>query len=134
MNPSSYLTITSKMSSTLTIFLPALKAVMKPSLPYAHNRIAVNGLGFGQNVRDMLLDAITIDLKNVKFSNIKFISKVKLGSQTLVPMPVRSVKHFIKNVYHGNDAVNQGFFSKDVTNRNSNKQVGQIPAIQISAH
>ena len=103
---------------------------------YAHNRIAVNGLGFGQNVREIYMDAITIDLKNVKFPNT---SQVHLKSKVGVPTFGANAReigkvNFIKNVYHGKDAVNQGFFSKDVTNRNSNKQVGQIPAIQISAH
>ena len=103
---------------------------------YAHNRIAVNGLGFGQNVREIYMDAITIDLKNVKFPNT---SQVHLKSKIGIPTFGTNAReigkvNFIKNVYHGKDAVNQGFFSKDVTNRNSNKQVGQIPAIQISAH
>lgn len=103
---------------------------------YAHNRIAVNGLGFGQNVREIYMDAITIDLKNVKFPNTSQVHlKSKVGFPTFGTNAREIGKvNFIKNVYHGKDAVNQGFFSKDVTNRNSNKQVGQIPAIQISAH
>ena len=34
---------------------------------YAHDRMAVNGLGFGGNVREIYMDANTIDLKNIKF-------------------------------------------------------------------
>lgn len=103
---------------------------------YAHNRIAVNGLGFGQNVREIYMDAITIDLKNVKFPNASQVHlKSKVGSPTFGTNAREIGKvNFIENVYHGRDAVDQGFFSQDVTNRNSNKQVGQIPAIQISAH
>ena len=103
---------------------------------YAHNRIAANGLGFGKDVREIYMDAITIDLKNVKFPDA---SQVMLKSRVGYPTfgaDAREVGkvNFIKNVYHGKDAVHQGFFSNDPTMRNSNKSVDGTPALRIRPH
>ena len=103
---------------------------------YAHNRIAANGLGFGKDVREIYMDAITIDLKNVKFPDASQVMlKSRLGSPTFGSSAREIGKvNFIKNVYHGNDAVKQGFFSNDPTMRNSNKIVDGTPAIRIRPH
>ena len=103
---------------------------------YAHNRIAANGLGFGKDVREIYMDAITIDLKNVKFPDA---SQVMLKSRVGYPTFGASARevgkvNFIKNVYHGKDAVHQGFFSDDPTMRNSNKSVDGTPALRIRPH
>lgn len=103
---------------------------------YAHNRIAANGLGFGKDVREIYMDAITIDLKNVKFPDA---SQVLLKSKDGYPTFGESARqigkvNFIKNVYHGKDALNQSFFSNDPTMRNSNKSVDGTSAVRIRPH
>ena len=105
---------------------------------YAHNRIAVNGLGFDEHVREIYMDAITVDLKNVKFpDSSRVILKSRNGYPTFGEKD-RKVGHvnFIKNVYHGKDAVNASFFSNDASSRISNKRVdsGNTPAIRIQPH
>ena len=82
------------------------------------------------------MDAITIDLKNVKFPDASQVMlKSRLGSPTFGSSAREIGKvNFIKNVYHGNDAVKQGFFSNDPTMRNSNKIVDGTPAIRIRPH
>ena len=101
---------------------------------YAHDRIAVNGLGFGNNVREIYMDANTIDLKNVKFPDS---SEVTLRSKYGYPTfghENREVGHvnFIKNVYHGNDMVNPSFFHQD--SRTSLKKIGSSPALKIRSN
>ena len=101
---------------------------------YAHDRIAVNGLGFGNSVREIYMDANTIDLKNVKFPDS---SEVTLRSKYGYPTfghENREVGHvnFIKNVYHGNDMVNPSFFHQD--SRTSLKKIGSSPALKIRSN
>lgn len=101
---------------------------------YAHDRIAVNGLGFGGNVREIYMDANTIDLKNIKFpGSSEVMLKSKLGYPTF-GHENRKIGHvnFIKNVYHGADSVNQGFFHSD--QRTSRKSLGSSPAIKIRSN
>jgi hypothetical protein len=103
---------------------------------YANDRIAINGLGFGSDVREIYMDAITLDLKNVKFPNSSEVMlKSKLGYPTFGHQD-RKVGHvnFIKNVYHGRDHVDSSFFSADPSLRVSNKKVGTAPAIKIGSH
>ena len=112
---------------------------------YAQNRIAANGLGFGNNVREISMDAKTIDLKNVKFpdkSNVVLRSKV--GKPTFGSAnQKRGHVNFINNVYHGVNQVNRNFFSADEIN--SIKRVSidnlpkgepskSVPAIRIRSH
>ena len=101
---------------------------------YAHDRIAVNGLGFGGNVREIYMDANTIDLKNIKFpDSSEVMLKSKLGYPTF-GHENRKIGHvnFIKMSIKNSDAVNQGFFHSD--QRTSIKSFGFFTSIKIRSN
>ena len=112
---------------------------------YAQNRISANGLGFGNNVREISMDAKTIDLKNVKFPDkSSVLLRSKAGKPTFGPAnQKRGHVNFINNVYHGVNQVNRNFFSADeinsikrvsIENLPKGESSKSVPAIRIRSH
>lgn len=102
---------------------------------YADQLINVDGLRFAGNLREVYMEAITIDLKNINFpSNSEVMLRSKDGYPTFGSSNrMIGAVNFIENVRHGSRSISsiQDFNTNDSSGYNSNIMSGNSAAIKI---
>jgi hypothetical protein len=101
---------------------------------YADKLIDIDGLRFSGNMREIYMEAITIDLKNINFpSQSEVMLRSELGQPTFGPSNrVIGAVNFIENVSHGSRAIDSmQDFNPTSSGYNSSIMSGNSPAIKI---
>ena len=101
---------------------------------YADKLIDVDGLRFAGNMREIYMEAITIDLKNINFpSQSEVMLRSELGQPTFGPSNrVIGAVNFIENVSHGSRAIDSmQDFNPTSSGYDSSIMSGDTPAIKI---
>jgi hypothetical protein len=101
---------------------------------YADQLIDIDGLRFSGNMREIYMEAITIDLKNVNFpSQSEVMLRSELGQPTFGPSNrVIGAVNFIENVRHGSRPIDSmQDFNPTSRGYDSSIMSGNSPAIKI---
>ena len=101
---------------------------------YADQLIDIDGLRFSGNMREIYMEAITIDLKNVNFpSQSEVMLRSELGQPTFGPSNrVIGAVNFIENVRHGSRPIDSmQDFNPTSSGYDSSIMSGNSPAIKI---
>ena len=101
---------------------------------YADQLIDIDGLRFAGNMREIYMEAITIDLKNVNFpSQSEVMLRSELGQPTFGPSNrVIGAVNFIENVRHGSRPIDSmQDFNPTSSGYDSSIMSGNSPAIKI---
>jgi hypothetical protein len=101
---------------------------------YADKLIDIDGLRFSGNMREIYMEAITIDLKNINFpSQSEVMLRSELGQPTFGPSNrVIGAVNFIENVSHGSRAIDSmQDFNPTSSGYDSSIMSGNSPAIKI---
>ena len=101
---------------------------------YADKLIDIDKLSFAGNMREIYMEAITINLKNINFpSQSQVILRSELGQPTFGPdKKLTGAVNFIENVSHGSRAIDSmQDFNPTSSGYDSSIMSGNSPAIKI---
>ncbi|MDG0965621.1 MAG: hypothetical protein P8O23_11195, partial [Opitutales bacterium] len=101
---------------------------------YADKLIDINGLRFSGNMREIYMEAITIDLKNINFpSQSEVMLRSQLGQPTFgINNREIGAVNFIENVSHGSRPINNmQDFNPTSSGYDSSIMSGNSPSIKI---